>query len=263
MIKLLAIAASGTLHVSLLAAIATSVGTNLSDGGTFAVHLVADPVAVTPRTAAPDQAIPIGGAPPATQAPVRNTEPPATGSEASAPTQLDTADSVVVHDAATPMHHSLHAQAEPTPRPMLAPAREPAPSRSAVAAPARDVLDQAVMSTAEPAAPVVGPDSPGSADGIPGSGPSTPVALLSSVSPSYPDEARRAGQEGRVVIKAFVDNAGAVAGTEIEISSGFAKLDAAAAAAVSSYRFLPEVRGGVRIASTVLVPIRFSLTDGN
>jgi len=82
---------------------------------------------------------------------------------------------------------------------------------------------------------------------------SQPVAL-------YPESAKLAGQEGRVLIKAFIDKEGNVTKTRVVRSSGFPELDQAAQEAVMKMKFEPARRGNVTEESTVGIPINFSLT---
>ncbi|WP_287127661.1 energy transducer TonB [Candidatus Cyanaurora vandensis] len=84
--------------------------------------------------------------------------------------------------------------------------------------------------------------------------------LLSSPVAAYPDAAREAGQEGRVIVVAYLDKDGNVTRTRVQTSSGFPNLDAAAQAAVMNMKFEPARRGSVTESSKVAVPINFSLT---
>ncbi|WP_287127379.1 energy transducer TonB [Candidatus Cyanaurora vandensis] len=83
--------------------------------------------------------------------------------------------------------------------------------------------------------------------------------LLSSPVAAYPDSARDAGQEGRVIVVAYLDKDGNVAEARVKTSSGFPELDTAARAAVMNMKFEPARRGSVTESSKVAVPISFSL----
>ena len=74
----------------------------------------------------------------------------------------------------------------------------------------------------------------------------------------YPELAKRAGIEGRVFVKAFVDEKGNVYKTEI-IKSAHNVLDSAAANAVLKTKFIPAKKNGVAIKTEVAVPIAFRL----
>ena len=78
--------------------------------------------------------------------------------------------------------------------------------------------------------------------------------------PRYPESARRAGLEGRVLVRAQVDATGRVQGVSLRRSSGVPALDQAALDAVRRWRFHPRTVDGVTSAATVEVPVNFSLT---
>jgi protein TonB len=77
--------------------------------------------------------------------------------------------------------------------------------------------------------------------------------------PAYPVAARRAGREGRAVLRVVVSSTGE--GREIRIaeSSGTPSLDEAALAAVRHWRFTPARRNGEAAEDVVLVPVSFTL----
>lgn len=77
--------------------------------------------------------------------------------------------------------------------------------------------------------------------------------------PVYPYSARRQGRQGRVVLRVEVRPDGTAEAVSIERSSGDARLDEAALAAVRQWRFRPAQRNGAPVAADVRVPIRFSL----
>lgn len=86
----------------------------------------------------------------------------------------------------------------------------------------------------------------------------TNVAYLEPPAPKYPPESRRSREEGLVVLRVLIDETGHAARVEIERSSGFARLDAAARAAVERARFRPYLENGVPRMALALVPVEFT-----
>ena len=82
---------------------------------------------------------------------------------------------------------------------------------------------------------------------------------LQNPAPTYPPLSRRAGEEGKVVLKVYVDAGGLPGKVEIHQGSGFERLDKSAVAAVSRWKFVPARQGSQALAAWVLVPIVFSL----
>lgn len=82
---------------------------------------------------------------------------------------------------------------------------------------------------------------------------------LNNPAPSYPSLSRRAGEQGRVILRVHVDIAGNADAVEIKDSCGFPRLDQAAMEAVRKWKFLAAKQGDDAIAAWVLVPITFSL----
>lgn len=85
------------------------------------------------------------------------------------------------------------------------------------------------------------------------------AAYLNNPKPIYPNASRRLGEEGRVVLRVLVDAQGHAEAVEVERSSGFPRLDAAAREAVAQWRFVAARRGSEPVAARVLVPIVFNL----
>jgi len=77
--------------------------------------------------------------------------------------------------------------------------------------------------------------------------------------PPYPELARRRQMEGTVVLEALVNARGRVDNLAVHASSGHALLDNAALKAVRNWLFVPGKKGGVPMAMTVRVPVRFDL----
>jgi protein TonB len=77
--------------------------------------------------------------------------------------------------------------------------------------------------------------------------------------PIYPDEAVRHGEQGAVILLIQVSPDGLASGVDIARSSGFNSLDRAARDAVATWRFLPAVRDGQPVASSMSMRIVFRL----
>lgn len=85
------------------------------------------------------------------------------------------------------------------------------------------------------------------------------LAYLNNPAPSYPTFARRAREQGVVMLRVRVDASGGVEGIEIHKSSGSQRLDDAALAAVKRWRFAPARMGDHPVSGVALVPIHFQL----
>lgn len=122
---------------------------------------------------------------------------------------------------------------EPTPSPIIAPSPPPAPPVEPIAvAPA-------------PPAPVIPPQF--NAD------------YLNNPAPQYPALSRRLGEQGRVILRVFVDDRGLPARVELRSSSGHQRLDQVALETVKQWKFVAARRGDQATSAWVLVPISFSL----
>ena len=85
------------------------------------------------------------------------------------------------------------------------------------------------------------------------------AAYLDNPPPMYPSGAKRAGEEGRVLLRVLVSADGRAQTVEIAKSSGFDRLDDAAIDAVRRWRFVPARRGDANVAAHVNVPVAFAL----
>lgn len=86
---------------------------------------------------------------------------------------------------------------------------------------------------------------------------------LGNPQPQYPLLSKRKGEEGTVLIRAFVDASGAASKVEIFKSSSFSLLDSAALEAIKKWHFVPAKRLGQYISSSVIIPINFKLTQNS
>lgn len=86
-----------------------------------------------------------------------------------------------------------------------------------------------------------------------------PLFAAPPTPPRYPTIARKRGREGIVWIEISLDADGQQADRKIVKSSGWTVLDESALMAVAEWRFLPHQADGVKIASRLRVPVKFSL----
>jgi len=86
----------------------------------------------------------------------------------------------------------------------------------------------------------------------------TDVAYLEAPAPKYPPESKRSGEEGLVVLRVLINELGRAARIDVERSSGYARLDAAARAAVERALFKPYVENGVPRMALATIPVEFT-----
>jgi protein TonB len=138
--------------------------------------------------------------------------------------------------------------------------------------PATDEGVTAPATTAEPAtpAPDMDADRARAATPAPAAAPAQraappvtrAVALLERPAASYPPEAYRAREEGRVLVNVQVNASGSVTGATIAERSGSQILDRAALEQVRQWKFSPALENGKPIASSIEVPVAYSLDEG-
>jgi TonB family protein len=85
------------------------------------------------------------------------------------------------------------------------------------------------------------------------------AGALNNPKPAYPLAARRRGEQGRVILRAYVRADGTAGEVAIKQSSGSVLLDEAARQAVRRWHFLPARRGAVAIDAWVEIPMTFRL----
>jgi len=128
---------------------------------------------------------------------------------------------------------------------------DPTPSPNApvgAAAPAVVVVPQA----AAPA--VAAPPAPARVEL-----PSSDADYLQNPRPAYPGLSKRLGEQGKVVVRVFIEVDGKAQKAEIKQSSGFERLDQAALATVLRWRYVPGKRAGLAENMWFNVPINFVL----
>lgn len=77
----------------------------------------------------------------------------------------------------------------------------------------------------------------------------------------YPEQARRRGDTGTVLVRALIDGDGRVESVSVEQSSGHRLLDQAAVRAVNRAAFHPYRENGIAQSVYTLIPIAFSLNE--
>ena len=157
------------------------------------------------------------------------------------------------------------AVSKPRPRPVSAPpvlATDNAPTPDAPVVQKAPTLPTPVQPTPSKDTPTAAAPSATVAPPAPAVvAPRFDAAYLDNPAPVYPPLSRRADEQGRVVLKVFVEASGTASHVEVRTSSGFERLDKAAVAAVSRWKFVPARQGQEAVAASVLVPIVFSLKD--
>lgn len=121
------------------------------------------------------------------------------------------------------------------------------------------VVEEAPPAPPSPPAPPPAPSAPTKPAGGEVQLPSSNAAYLNNPRPSYPAISRRMGEQGKVMLRVFVDENGMPQQIEIKESSGFDRLDKAAIASVQRWRFAPGKRNGVPEGMWNIVPINFVL----
>ena len=75
----------------------------------------------------------------------------------------------------------------------------------------------------------------------------------------WPEEARKLGEEGTVVVKVHVSSTGCTTNAALSGSSGFSDLDEAVMKFYENLLFLPAQQNGSAVEAVVNVPIAFKL----
>jgi len=105
-----------------------------------------------------------------------------------------------------------------------------------------------------PAKPTV---TPASQSAVKSSAALTPPDLNGNALPRYPERARQLGWQGRVLLRIWINKQGKVFQVQVEESSGYPLLDAAATTSVRGWNVKPAQRDGQPVAGSWLLPIRF------
>ncbi len=89
------------------------------------------------------------------------------------------------------------------------------------------------------------------------------VSYAHTPRPEYPEQARREGREGRVLLRVRIDERGRSQSAEVHETSGSEILDLAAVEAIKRWRFRPARYGNEAVESWVKIPIHFRLSQAN
>jgi periplasmic protein TonB len=104
-----------------------------------------------------------------------------------------------------------------------------------------------------------GPASKGTSGSGIGSGNATAPRPIATRVPVYPYSAKKRGQQGLVLVRVRVNEAGRVESSTLYRSSGHAALDDAAVACVWKWNFAPGHSGGKAVESSAVVRVSFRL----
>jgi periplasmic protein TonB len=154
----------------------------------------------------------------------------------------------VARPATTPAPAALPAtQAEPSPNTPTATPAQPSPAAPASAAVAAGIPQATPASTAPAPAPAKVEL------------PNASASYLNNPKPPYPALSKRLGEEGKVVVRAWIDTSGTATRAEIKSSSGYDRLDQTALQTVLNWRYIPGQRAGVPEAMWFNIPLNFVL----
>jgi len=144
----------------------------------------------------------------------------------------------------------------PAPRP-VAPRQPPSPNAPAAVAEPQPPAPPAPPAPAVAAAPAPAMEAAPAPAKV--ELPSTRAEYLQNPAPNYPPASRRAGEQGKVVVRVLIGTDGTAREAELRQSSGFDRLDRAAVDTVRKWRYVPGKRNGVPEAMWFDVPINFVL----
>ena len=144
----------------------------------------------------------------------------------------------------------------PKPPPIIAAAPSPSPEPPAFVAPPVPEPTPPVMVTPEPPPPPPAPPPPPPQPKVI---PATAVRYVNPPAPVYPAQSQRLREAGLVLLRVEIGVDGRARQVLVARSSGFARLDDAAASAVRAARFAPYTENGTALVVWTQVPIEFEL----
>lgn len=176
--------------------------------------------------------------------------------------------------AAPPPHAAPHAPAHATPAPPRTRVQAAAPRHSATAAPTAPALSASPSATTPPASDAAASPATPPAPSAPAPAPAQQPALSASSAPKnvahvdctiprpdYPDMSKRRGENGTAIVRFVVGLAGRVETVELQKSSGYARLDDAALAAVHASVCRPYSENGTPMRAAYSQSFVFGLTE--
>ena len=158
-----------------------------------------------------------------------------------------------------PTHQPVQAKPQraplpPAPMPVAVPSAEPSPNAvvgvTTPQSPAPPIATP--VAVAAPALPA--PPAPPRIEL-----PSSQADYLNNPAPRYPPISKRLGEQGKVVLRVFIDVDGTATRAEVRTSSGFDRLDQTALNTVLGWKYLPGKVNGDPRAMWFNVPIHFIL----
>ncbi len=178
------------------------------------------------------------------------------------------ATTLFVDFVAPPAHEKEEEETKPPPRKPMErhqPAEKPHPRQLVAETPVTAPTDYVAPPPPPPPQPAPEPEPAIQAPPMPL--PAGPVAISSELAivcperaaPVYPLQSRRFGETGIVVLRVELSETGQVATAAVDRSSGHARLDEAALAAVRKWRCTPASRDGQPVRAVALQPFRFVL----
>ena len=163
----------------------------------------------------------------------------------------------------TPTPPPPQPQPAPVPKRVTPPAPRPAPQPVAIADPTPSPSAATGITEPQPPAPppqtpmVVAEPAPPAPPKI--ELPSSSADYLNNAPPPYPPLSKRLGEQGKVIVRAFIEVNGTASKAEIRTSSGYERLDQTALQTVLKWRYIPGKRAGVPEAMWFNIPINFVL----
>ena len=143
---------------------------------------------------------------------------------------------------------------QPAPQPVALATPPPAPQApTGVVEPQPPAPPVTAIAAAEPAAPPAPPAPPKIEL------PSSSAEYLNNPKPAYPRLSKSLNEQGKVVVRVFIDENGVATKAEIRTSSGYERLDQAALQTVLKWRYVPGKRAGVVEGMWFNVPVNFVL----
>lgn len=179
------------------------------------------------------------------------TSPTSTAAAAAPSTSSTTAPSPPAPPAKTSTKPPIPSKTADTPPSST---NEASPSTTASASPA-PAADHATPATSTPAGPAASP--PAIAPKI--ELPSSNADYLHNPRPPYPALSKRLGEQGKVVLRVFIEANGSASQASVLTSSGYDRLDQTALQTVLRWRYVPGKRNGEPEAMWFNIPIQFIL----